>query len=158
MKKVMLVAGVLLVFIAGNLLAQEGSPKLMGMLTAEQKKQWSDIRYEFAKVRIDVQAKLKAAQLDLRQLMQENKIPNVAEVDKKLAEISRLQSQLKKNRVHQMLKMRKLLTDEQWEKWQEVRCKIGLRSRLHKRDKCHRSCGSLHHGCEHQQGCGHPCK
>ena len=132
MKKVMLIGGVLLVFMVSSLFAQDESPKLIAMLTPEQREQWSDIHYKFAKEQIAVQAKLKEAQLDLRRLIQGSKIPNVAEVDKKLAEISSLQSQLKKNQVHQMLELRKLLTDEQWEKWQELRCKIGLRRRLHK--------------------------
>jgi len=81
-------------------------------LTTEQKNRIEEIRLEAQRSRIDLQAELEKKQLDLRQLMNAE-TPDREAVDRKIAEIAELRSQLMQLQIHRRLDIRALLTTEQ---------------------------------------------
>ncbi len=120
--------------IPGLLLAQEPpKPKQMHMKMGEkgcaiaaildqnQQQKWEVLRVNFQKERNEIMAKLKNARLDLQQLMKSQRLPDEGMVSKKLDEIGKLTDQLRRNAHAQKMEFRKLITDEQWQKVQELR-------------------------------------
>jgi Spy/CpxP family protein refolding chaperone len=84
-------------------------------LNNEQIKKIEDLTYRSDREKLDIRHELKKAHLDLQHLMSADQ-PNEAAVFKMIEKTSALELKLKKNRVSLMLKIRKLLTREQWEK------------------------------------------
>lgn len=82
---------------------------------SEQIKKIEELAYRADREKLDIKHELQKAHLDLQHLMSADQ-PNEAAVFKMIEKISGLELKLKKNRVGLMLKIRKLLTREQWEK------------------------------------------
>ena len=107
------------------------------VLDESQMKKWEGLRLNFQKERNEIQAKMKNARLDLQQLMKSQRLPDENAVNKKLDELGKLTDQLRRNVHAQQLEFRKLLTDEQWQKVQELRKDMPSR---------HRGMGMRHEG------------
>ncbi len=122
MKRVVSLLTILAVFWVGTAFAQQMPPK--ELLKPEQIQKIQKIRTDFQKQQIELKAKLKIATLELRELMRSARVPNVAKVQKKQAEIAKIRSQIAQNRLNQQIAVRKILTDEQWEKMQAMRVKM----------------------------------
>ncbi len=84
-------------------------------LNAKQIKKIDDLTYRADREKLDIRHEIEKNRLDLEQLMSVDK-PNQAAIFSKLEKLSALELRLKKNRIGLMLKVRALLTPEQWEK------------------------------------------
>jgi Spy/CpxP family protein refolding chaperone len=84
-------------------------------LNAGQIQKIEELTYRADREKLDIHHELQKARLDLQHLMSTDQ-PNEAKVFSQLEKISKLELKMKKNRVGLMLKIRKLLTREQWEK------------------------------------------
>lgn len=89
-------------------------------LTEDQLKQIDAMRYEADKQKLDLHHGLAKARLELRRLMDAEK-PDEGAVFGQLDQLGGLETQLKKNRIGLLLKVRTLLTPAQWEKLQAAR-------------------------------------
>jgi Spy/CpxP family protein refolding chaperone len=89
-------------------------------LSDEQVKQIETLRYEADKQKLDLHHGLAKARLDLRRLMDADK-PDESAVFAQIDRVGALDTQLKKNRVGLLLKVRGLMTPAQWEKLQAAR-------------------------------------
>jgi len=87
-------------------------------LDGKQIKQIDDLTYRADREKLDIRHEIEKNHLDLQQLMSADK-PNEAAIFSKLEKISALELKLKKNRIGLMLKIRAILTPEQWEQLQE---------------------------------------
>lgn len=87
-------------------------------LNNKQIKKIEDLTYRADREKLDIRHEIQKNHLDLEQLMSVEK-PNEAAIFSKLEKISALELKLKKNRVGLMLKVKKILTPEPWEKLQE---------------------------------------
>ena len=87
-------------------------------LSAEVTKQVRDASLEANEALITLEADVKRAQLELERLLSDGKVPDEAKVFQKLEAISKAELAVRKNRLGVMLKVRKLLGQEAWEKLQ----------------------------------------
>ena len=87
-------------------------------LDGKQIKQIDDLTYRADREKLDIRHEIEKNHLDLQQLMSADK-PNEAAIFSKLEKISALELKLKKNRIGLMLKIRAILTPQQWEQLQE---------------------------------------
>ena len=87
-------------------------------LDSKQIKKIDDLTYRADREKLDIRHEIEKNRLDLEQLMSADK-PNEAAIFSRLEKISALELKLKKNRVGLMLKVKAILTPEQWEKLQE---------------------------------------
>jgi Spy/CpxP family protein refolding chaperone len=87
-------------------------------LDGKQIKKIDDLTYRADREKLDIRHEIEKNRLDLEQLMSADK-PNEAAIFSKLEKISALELKLKKNRIGLMLKVRAILTAEQWDKLQE---------------------------------------
>jgi Spy/CpxP family protein refolding chaperone len=87
-------------------------------LDSKQIKKIEDLTYRADREKIDLRHEVEKNRLDLEQLMSAEK-PNEAAIFSKLEKISALELKLKKNRIGLMLKIRAILTPEQWDKLQD---------------------------------------
>jgi|GEM_PF-1547038 len=87
-------------------------------LDTKQIKKIEDLTYRADREKLDIRHQMEKNHLDLEQLMSAEK-PNEAAIFSKLEKLSALELKLKKNRIGLMLKVRTILTPEQWEKLQE---------------------------------------
>jgi hypothetical protein len=62
--------------------AARGQKMILSILNDEQQKQWSDISIRHQKQRNEIEAKLKNTRLDLRQLMDSQRLPDETAVQK----------------------------------------------------------------------------
>ena len=109
----------------------------MSVLDEDQKKEWQKIRIDFQKQKNDLKAKLKNARLDLKQLMNDQRVPDENAVNNKLDEIAGYSLEQQKLSHHQQIKFRKLINDEQWQQIQEFKKKrvaMKRRDRLNQRN------------------------
>lgn len=81
-------------------------------------------QYETQETVVELHGQVRAAQLKLRQLLEQEK-PDRAEIDKTIEKISDLQTQIHKARVHHLLYAREQLTPEQQQKIKKM-----LKSRI----------------------------
>ncbi len=88
-------------------------------LTDSQKKDVEKLNSDFAKQRVDQQAKIKTATIDLHQLMKADQ-PDKAAIEKKIAEISDLQAKNRMLSVDHWFAVNKLLTPDQQKIWKET--------------------------------------
>ena len=89
-------------------------------LSEEQIKQVEALRYEADKQKLDIHHGLGKARLELRRLMDGDK-PEESAVFAQLDQVGALDTQMKKNRIGLLLKVRGLMTPAQWEKLQAAR-------------------------------------
>jgi Spy/CpxP family protein refolding chaperone len=87
-------------------------------LDSQQIKKIDDLTYRADREKLDIHHEIEKNRLDLEQLMSAEK-PNEAAIFSTLEKISALELKMKKNRIGLMLKVRAILTPEQWEKLQE---------------------------------------
>ncbi|MCA9742513.1 MAG: Spy/CpxP family protein refolding chaperone [Deferribacteres bacterium] len=95
-------------------------------LTDVQKEQIQGIHSAAQKERIDRQAKMKIARIELRELMVAD-TPDQGKIDAKVNELSTLQASMMKARVHNQLAVQKILTPEQRKKAKALRLQHGGR-------------------------------
>ena len=93
-------------------------------LTSAQKKDVADIVYESKEKRIGIKARSEAARLELEHLLAETTVDERA-VMKSLDGVNAASADLRRNRVEQILAIRKVLSPEQWTQlagiWKENR-------------------------------------
>ncbi len=87
-------------------------------LTDTQKKDVEKLNTEFAKLRVDQQAKIKTAYIELRELTRADS-PDKSAIEKQIGEISDLQGQNRVMRVDHWFAVNKLLTPDQQKVWRE---------------------------------------
>jgi Spy/CpxP family protein refolding chaperone len=87
-------------------------------LDRQQIKKIDDLTYRADREKLDIRHEIQKNHLDLEQLMLADK-PNEAAIFSKLEKISAFDLKIKKNRIGLMLKVKAILTSEQWEKLQE---------------------------------------
>ena len=85
-------------------------------LTTEQMEKITAMRIDHQKGTIDLRADLQKKELDLRTLMMAEK-PNEQKIHAVIEEMGALKTQLQKQRVSHLLKVRELLTPEQRVSW-----------------------------------------
>ena len=87
-------------------------------LNNKQIRKIDDLTYRADREKLDIRHEMEKNRLDLEQLMSADK-PNEAAIFSKLEKISALELKLKKNRIGLMLKVKAILTPEQWDKLQD---------------------------------------
>jgi len=85
-------------------------------LTDSQKKDVEKLNTDFAKKRVDQQAKVKTARIDLQALLKSD-APDKAAIEKKVEEISGLQAQNRVLGIEHWFAVNKLLTPDQQKVW-----------------------------------------
>jgi Spy/CpxP family protein refolding chaperone len=88
-------------------------------LTDDQQKSIGNLRFEMRKKAVEQQAQLKTAQLELAELFKADQ-PNQSAIQKKVGEISMVQSQQRLLRVDHWFAVNKLLTPDQQKIWKKV--------------------------------------
>lgn len=113
---------------------QFGHPGMMGLmrhaddlgLTEEQQSQLEGLQSQFAKERIDLEAELKKAQIDLHQLMKADN-PDEMAVSSAIDRTTKLRGDLAKMRFRHHQKVKGILTAEQLKKLKELPKKQSMR-------------------------------
>ena len=88
-------------------------------LTDEQQKSIESLRFDMRKKTVDQQAKLKTARLELAELFKADQ-PNQSAIQKKIGDISQLQSQQRLLIVDHWFAVNKLLTPDQQKIWKKM--------------------------------------
>ena len=88
-------------------------------LTQEQKDQLKSVRLDGKKKMIQYRADMQLARIELKELLIQ-KSPNQGQVDKVVAKITSTQAKITESRVRQKLGMKKILTEEQLKKIEEM--------------------------------------
>jgi len=88
-------------------------------LTEEQKEQLKEQRFQQDYKKIETLSQLKLKQLELRHELDKKEINRQA-IDKIVKQITKLQADLLHQKVEAVLKMKQILTDEQYEKLQSL--------------------------------------
>ena len=84
-------------------------------LTKEQETKLQDLRYAHRKKTADLRHDLELKRLDVRRELERDQ-PDAAAIDRLLDESAAMRGRLSKERIHNILDIRKVLTPEQWEK------------------------------------------
>ncbi len=92
-------------------------------LTDEQKKSIESLRFEMRKASVDQQAKLKTARLELAEMFKADQ-PNQSAIQKKVTELSQLQSQQRLLRIDNWFAINKLLNADQQKIWKKASAQI----------------------------------
>lgn len=132
LKKLTLLSVVILAFVfltSGLVFSQmagKEKPAKPGLgLTPEQKEQIRSIAFEGRKEQIRLQSDLKIANLELRELMTQDKLDKV-KINSMLDEIGAIRTKLQKARVERMIAFRDILTKEQIQSFREKRLHRGF--------------------------------
>jgi len=88
-------------------------------LSDSQKKDFDNINTDFAKQRIEQQAKIKLAALDLRALLKADS-PDRSAIEKKVDEVSNLQAQNRMLRFDHWFAINKILNPDQQKTWKSL--------------------------------------
>jgi Spy/CpxP family protein refolding chaperone len=119
LKKLTLLSVVILAFLflttglVFSQMTEREKPSKPGLgLTPEQKEKIRSIAFEGKKEHIQLQADLKIANLELRELMMQEKLDK-AKINRKLDEIGALRTKLEKAKVDRLMTLRDVLTKEQ---------------------------------------------
>lgn len=88
-------------------------------LTQEQKDQMRSLRTKNRKAMIELKAKAELAQVELHELMRERN-PSEKKVEQAVAKINAARGKMMERQVKQKLAMKKVLTDEQLQKLEEM--------------------------------------
>jgi Spy/CpxP family protein refolding chaperone len=89
-------------------------------LSAEQQEKVEAILYDHASERIDAKARVEKARLDLHHIMTQPTIDEKAAY-KALEELQKAQNELGKDKLEQLIELRRVMTAEQWAKAVELR-------------------------------------
>ncbi len=125
----LVVAIVCAIFTIGIAAAQQkGNPNPMPFgrgvvqklnLTDSQKKDVEKLNSDLAKQRVDQQAKIKTAAIELRELMRADQ-PDKGAIEKKIGQIADLQAQNRMLGINHWFGVNKLLTPDQQKIWKET--------------------------------------
>ena len=148
MKRNLIVAAMIagIVILSGDVLAQRGrhggqGHHMMGKrlealdLTAEQKGKLKSLRAEGQKAMVQLQADVKIARIELREVMRQATTKQT-DINKAVDKLNQAQSKMTTARVNQMVKMKGVLTPEQFEKMEEMghgRREMHGRGMMHRR-------------------------
>ncbi|HTY36603.1 MAG TPA: periplasmic heavy metal sensor [Bacteroidota bacterium] len=88
-------------------------------LTDEQKKTFESLRVDMEKKSIEQQAHIRTARLELRELFKADQ-PNQSAIEKKLGELSQLQTQRRSLVVDHWFAVNKMLTPDQQKVWKKA--------------------------------------
>ncbi len=100
-------------------------------LSEEQTAQIKEKMLNMQKKRIDLGAKLKTAELELRQILEKAE-PDKESALKKIEEIGQLRTELHKAQILHWLELRSVLTPEQLKKWEEIKPAFREKMREHR--------------------------
>lgn len=89
-------------------------------LSREQREQAAELRFEFDKGEILRRAEMEVKEMELRALLDEPK-PDIEQVDGLIDEIGDLRTEQMREDIHTSLQARKILDEEQTERWQEIK-------------------------------------
>lgn len=95
-------------------------------LSGAQIKQVESLHFEAERERVDIHHELAKARLELQRLLSAD-APDDSAVFAQVDKIGALDTRLKKNRIGLLLKVRRLMTPEQWEKMQMARAAFRMR-------------------------------
>ncbi|MDH4222081.1 MAG: periplasmic heavy metal sensor [candidate division Zixibacteria bacterium] len=98
-------------------------------LSAEQKEKIKEITLERVKDGIRIKADLKIAQIELRELMQQDELDK-AKIDRKIDEIGALRTKLQKAKFEKRMALREVLTKERLQSLREKRTHRMMERRL----------------------------
>lgn len=88
-------------------------------LTETQQKQFDEMRFDLEKRMVAQRAKIAEARIELRQLFSQDK-PDQSAINKKIQEVSRLQTEQKQLLVDHWFSVNKILTPEQQKVWKHT--------------------------------------
>ncbi len=97
-------------------------------LTDAQRKDIDKLRFDLQKKTIEQQAKLKTERLELAQLFKADN-PDQSAIDKKIGELSQLQSQQRLLKVDHWFAVNKLLTPDQQKIWKKMSARMLMERR-----------------------------
>ncbi len=100
-------------------------------LTDEQKKEMEKMRFDMAKQAIDRQAKIKTARVEILQLFRADN-PDKAAIEKKINEVSQLQTQGKIAHLNHWFAVNKMLTPEQQKIWKDILGQVIAKKKMHR--------------------------
>lgn len=95
--------------------------RIMSVLDSAQAKQWAEQRLKFRQEINVLQTSVRNARLELSYLLSSERMPNERAVKNAQGKIDEQTTRLNLKRVEQQLAIRKILTDEQWDKLSEMR-------------------------------------
>ncbi len=110
----------------GTFWLKEGIVKKLE-LTPDQVSRIEEIHYTFAKADIDVQAKIRSAQLTFAYLIKKETLDE-KQIDDLITQIGAARQAQTMNALKRMVEIRKVLTPEQWEKCQPLMARFGADS------------------------------
>ncbi len=87
-------------------------------LTEDQKKKMEKMHFDMQKKQIDGKAKVKTAEIELKELFNADK-PDKSAIEKKIKEISDLKGKMRTNHVDHWFDVNSILTPEQQKTWKE---------------------------------------
>jgi Spy/CpxP family protein refolding chaperone len=93
-------------------------------LSDDQQKQFDKLHDEMEKKQIDLRAKVKSLRVDLKGLFRDDK-PDQAKIESKIAEISKLQTEMKLAHIGFWFNVNKLLNAEQQKVWKRHAMMMG---------------------------------
>ncbi|NQV40958.1 MAG: periplasmic heavy metal sensor [Candidatus Marinimicrobia bacterium] len=82
-------------------------------LTSEQEEQMQNLRYDFEKLKVGLDANLKTERLDLKKLERDNE-PNKKKIHAQIEKVGEQRIALEKAKADHHLEIRKVLTDDQY--------------------------------------------
>ncbi len=97
-------------------------------LTDEQKKSIENLRFEMRKRGVEQQAHIKTARLELAELFKADQ-PNQSAIQKKVAELSQLQSQQRLLVIDHWFAVNKLLTPDQQKVWKKASAQLFVQNK-----------------------------
>ncbi len=92
-------------------------------LSAAQVQKIKKLTYATRRRAIGIHSKLALARLNLRETMEADKVPSEAKVSALVDRVGRLETQMKKNHVLMLLRLRKTVTLTQWRKMELLHAK-----------------------------------
>jgi Spy/CpxP family protein refolding chaperone len=98
-------------------------------LTDQQRKEIGDLRLEMAKQSIAQQAKIKTARLELAELFRADS-PDKSAIEKKVDEISQLQTQMRHARIDHWFAVNRLLSADQQKIWKRMLGQMWMQHRM----------------------------
>ncbi|RCK77316.1 MAG: hypothetical protein IGBAC_1625 [Ignavibacteriae bacterium] len=87
-------------------------------LTESQEKEFRKLNYDLQKKQTDLRAKIRTAQIELRELLDSEKIDRTA-IEKKIKDIADLKLKLQMNRLDHWFAVNKILDEKQQKIWKE---------------------------------------
>lgn len=138
MKTITLLGGLLLLTLSLSLAQDRMNPPNRGdiharvlrelKLTDEQKKSIENLRFEMRKRGVEQQAHIKTARLELAELFKADQ-PNQSAIQKKVAELSQLQSQQRLLVIDHWFAVNKLLTPDQQKVWKKASAQLFVQNK-----------------------------